>query len=190
MGRQFRFYLLPSDLDQLLANLRAEYGLRILTTSSDKPEPLELDLATSNYIEIASSGVYSFGQYYLASGADAKTYMFYGDKLQKWHINSEQSELIELSTSDYGSGVLTEGRFYYQKDMLSPDATVIVPKSPDFVRWAESIFRAAKKQLKYSSELEAYIGLQAEVWRQQGGQFVYNHSRPVSKPKTITEMIQ
>ena len=189
MGRQFRFYLLPSDLDRLLINLRAEYGLRILASTSDKSEPLELESATSNYTEIASAGVYSFGQYYLASGTEAQTRMQYLDKLQRWHIDSGQSELIELSTSDYGSGVLREGRFYYQKDMLSPDATAIQPKSPGFVRWAESVFRAAKKQLKYSNKLEAYIGAQAEAWRLQGGQFVQNY-RPSSKPPSVAETIQ
>lgn len=189
MGRQFRFYLLPSDLEQLLMNLRAEYGLRIFANISDKPEPLELESATSNYEEIASTRVYSFGQYYLASGTEALTPMSYLNQLQRWQINSEQSELIELSTSCYGAGVLSEGRFYYQKDMLSPDANDIMPKSSGFVRWAESIYRAAKQQLKYSNELRAYIGPQTEVWRQQGGQFVYSY-RLFSKPQAVTETIQ
>jgi hypothetical protein len=150
---------------------------------------LELESATSNYVEIASTGAYSFGQCYLAAGTGSRTRMYYLDKLQRWHINFEQSEFIELSTGDCGAQVLTEGRFYYQKDMLSPDATTILPKSPDFVKWADTVFRAAKKQLKYSRQLEAYIGSQTEVWRQQGGKLVdrFWSSR---KPRAVIETIQ
>src|ERR1700742_3076536 len=98
MGRQFRFYLLPSEMDQFLSKLKAEHGLRILLTKSDKAEPLEVDSATSRYSEIAATGIYAFGQYYLVSSTEAKTPVWYSEESGRWHIDSEQSEVVELST--------------------------------------------------------------------------------------------
>jgi hypothetical protein len=157
MGRQLRFYILPEETDQLLSELKASHGLRILSPKSDNARPFESESATANYIEIGSTGVYSFGQYYLVSGTDAKTPMHYLEELEKWHIDLEQSEAIELSTCNHGSGILSQGRLYFQKDMLAPAKDAILQKNPDFVKWAETIFRSTKKSLRYSRELEAYV---------------------------------
>lgn len=159
-------------MDLFLSKLKAEHGLRILSTTSDKAEAHEVESGTSSYCEIAASGVFAFGQYYLVSSTEAKTPMWYAEESGKWHIDSEQSEVVQLSTCDYGRGVLSEGRLYFQKDMLSPSKDALVPKSADFVKWAEAIFRTSKKQFRYCQEVEAYVGPYADVWRKEGGKFV------------------
>jgi hypothetical protein len=188
MGSQLRFYLLPTELDQLLTKLKLAHGIRILSTRSDKAEPQELEFAISSYAKTLSREVYSFGQYYLVSDNKAKTPMWYAKQLEKWHIDFEQSEAVELSTCDYGPDILREGRLYFQKDMLSPSKEAILPKNTDFVKWAEAIFRTAKRHLLYSREFEAYVGSQAEAWRQAGGKFIA--SVPIlSRQAGISQMI-
>lgn len=172
MGRQFRLYLLPADADRLLNELRRQHGLRILAPTSASDEPVECASATSNYSRMAWAGMFNFGQSFLSSGSGNGIPMRYSERQANWHIDFERSEVIELSTCDYGDGMLREGRFYYQKDMLSSSNGEILPKSDDFIAWAEQIFRTAKKLLRYSPKLAAYVGQEADIWRRQGGKLI------------------
>jgi hypothetical protein len=104
MGRQFRLYLLPVDVDGLLTDLKREHGLRIVAPTSTNAEYVEVPSATINYTQIAAVGMFSFGQYLLAPTAQARIPMRYNERQEKWHVDFEQSEVIEFSTCDYGAG--------------------------------------------------------------------------------------
>jgi hypothetical protein len=172
MGRQFRVYLLPVDVDWLLSELKQEHGLRIVARTSTGAEPIEVASATGDYCHIVRVDMFTFGQFLLAPPTYMKAPMWYSEGQDVWHVDSERSEMIEFSTCDYGAGMLLEGGFYYQKDMLSASNDAILAKSAEFVAWAERIFRTAKKRLRYLPEFEAYIGREADLWRQQGGKLV------------------
>jgi len=102
--------------------------------------------------------------------------MEYIERQEKWYVDFERSETIEFSTCDYGAGMLSEGRFYYRKDMLSSSNDAILAKHADFIAWSERMFRTAKKLLRYSQELDAYLGREADLWRQQGGRLITGFS--------------
>jgi hypothetical protein len=116
--------------------------------------------------------MFTFGQCLLARDAKTKIPMWLNERQTKWHIDFERSETIQFSTCDYGAGMLHQGRFYYQKDMLSPSSDAILLKSADFIAWAEQIFQTSKKLLWYSRDLEAYIGQEADTWRREGGKLI------------------
>ena len=181
MGRQFRLYLLPVDADDLLTEMKRVHGLRIMAPTSRNAEPVEVASATSNYTRLAAVDMFMFGQYLLAPTTGTAIPMEYIERQEKWHVDFERSETIEFSTCAYGAGVLREGRFYYRKDMLSASNNAILAKNADFIAWAERMFRTAKKLLRYSQELDAYVGPAADLWRQQGGKLITGFS-PTHKP--------
>lgn len=174
MGRQFCVYLLPMDAESLLNELKRTYGLRILAPTSLRPECVEVSSPFSNY-ERGKSDMLCFGQYFLAPSAKAEIPLRWVEEQKRWYIDSD-AEVIEFSTCDFGSGVLSQGRFYYQIDALSSTKDDIVPKQAEFVAWAERIFRGAKTRLRYDKGLEAYVSSEADLWAKQGGKLLPSHS--------------
>jgi hypothetical protein len=85
-----------------------------------------------------------------------------------WSIQIE-SEVIEVQGCEYEGNVLVQGRFYFQNDVLSNG--VIIPKRKEFLAWAHKVFRTVKKSLRWSKTFDAYVGEEAEKWRQAGGRF-------------------
>ena len=104
---------------------------------------------------------------YLAPASANVTYRFI-EKRDVWHID-DQSEVVQFTGFDFDGKVLLQGRLYYQIDYL--EGMSIVPKSSSFVRWAERIFRMAKKEASYSAKLQAYVGKGAEAFYNDGGHF-------------------
>ena len=106
---------------------------------------------------------------YLAPpNADVK--LSYFPTRSEWLVQDE-SEVIEFSGCEYdGNGLLEIGRMYFQADMFIGDS--IWRKRDEFICWSEKIFRTAKKQMRYSDSLKAYVGNDADKWRKNGGRFV------------------
>jgi hypothetical protein len=164
MSRQFRFYLLPSDIERVVAELRARFGVKVIEADSPKISPVEID----SPVRAASLGDATSIYCYLMppAGADIKTW--YMVKRQLWAVDIS-SEVIQFSGCDYDGNVLLIGRFYFQTDFLDGDS--IWRKRPEFLAWAGKIFRWTKKFLHWSKELQAYVGEDAMRWKQNGGRF-------------------
>lgn len=89
-------------------------------------------------------------------------------KRQLWTVN-ESSEVIQFSGCDYHGDVLEIGRFYFQTDMLMGEA--IWRKRPEFLDWADKVFRTTKRLLYRSKAIDAYVGDDALRWQRNGGRF-------------------
>jgi hypothetical protein len=177
MSKQFRFYLLPSDIESLFAELSMRVGIRIIQTPAPRLEPIELESPirdSSKFRTTDSVSVWCC----LTAPSNADVRMRFITSQSHW-IVEDRSEVIEFSGCDYDGSVLLIGRFYFQSDMLIGDT--IWPKRAEFLKWTDSVFQTAKKLLHYSKGLEAYIGEDARKWRENGGRFA-SGIRPDGKP--------
>jgi hypothetical protein len=164
MGRQFQVYLLPSDAVRLLEVLRQEVGLRLFASRSPEPQPIEVESP------VQTSAGYTRVDCLIAP-ADSITVKL--DSLEKqscWSVNTLFSEVIEFSGCHYDKTTLKRGRLFYDAGFYRSE--VWQEKSKYFLNWAEAIFKTAKKSLKRSPSLDAYIGKDADHWHYIGGEFV------------------
>jgi hypothetical protein len=90
--------------------------------------------------------------------------------LSRWSVQDD-SEVIEFRGCEFDGSVLVRGRLYFQNDFLLQD--MIAPKHEEFLAWADKVFRLAKKSLRRSRSLDAYVGEHAEKWKQKGGRFAW-----------------
>jgi len=118
MSRQFSFYLLPSDIEVLLTELRTRVGVKIIQTLSSSLMPVELNSPMMNQISRKSDSVYVQCCLTVPSGADVR--MKFCPTQSHWII-ADESEVMEFSGCDYDVSVLMSGRFYFQNDMLIDD---------------------------------------------------------------------
>jgi hypothetical protein len=77
-----------------------------------------------------------------------------------------RSPAIEFSRCFFDGKILRRGRLYYIPKYF--DGAHLVQKSGGFTEWAKDVFNAAKALLTRDSELESYIGLNAERLRSEG----------------------
>jgi hypothetical protein len=169
MGRQFRFYLLPSEIDAIVAKLRAEFEAQVIGDVSPQPHPTPIS-SHFEHVDPKQKSSHASGVHcYLTSSSNPELRMWYMGKRQLWAIDDDRSEVIQFSGCYFSGAVLDVGRFYYRAEMLLDMS--IWQKRPEFVSWADKIFRATKRTLKYSPKLAAYIGEEAARWKRQGGIF-------------------
>lgn len=171
VSRQFRFFLLPSDAETLIADLRDSVGLKLLDTKSSKSEPIEIHSPVQEYPSYWTGKKTIGVNCYLAAAIDADVKMQYIAKQQHWLVHEERSEVIQFSGNDWDGEILEAGRFYLTTDFLLNDA--IWPKREKFLKWADRIFRRAKRTLMYSNGLDAYVGKNAQAWRASTGRFAW-----------------
>jgi hypothetical protein len=170
MSRQFQVYLLPSDVERLIADLKERVGVRLISPHASKPEIVEVPSAIQKRSPAMLTERSVHVDCYLGPMADPNIMMSYYANLSAWKVDFEKSEVIEFAGCDQDDSILVVGRFYYQTDMLLNN--LIVPKRGEFLEWADQIFRTTKRLLTRSKELDAYVGKDAEKWRQSGGKFV------------------
>lgn len=175
MGRQFRMFALPSDLEAILAEIRAKYGVRILADAAPSTLLLELENPYRHWKQ-SDETVQSIHEY-LAPPRGGDLRQWYAAKRSEWLIDSK-SEVIQISGFDFypESKLLIQGRFYFEKDFVVGDSSAgysLVSKSEEFLRWADQVFRTAKKGLRYSKHLMAYVGKDADQWQKSVGRFAY-----------------
>jgi hypothetical protein len=175
MSRQFRFFLLPSDAESLIADLRDRVGLKLIDAKSHGPQPVEIE-SPIHKVPTSQEGNAGFSTYcYLvaAVGADVKTR--YIAEQGYWLVQEELSEVIEFSGFEYDDEVLLAGRFYFHTDFLLGND--IWPKRDRFLKWADRVFRRAKRTIPYSKALDAYVGNDAEARKLKGGRFAWMRVR-------------
>jgi hypothetical protein len=171
MSRQFRFFLLPAEIEALISDLKAKVGLRLVAAQSPTPEPAEIATSLSPYTRLDNGESYLNVHCYLAPLFPATLSTWHRQRIGDWHIQDEGSEVIQFSGCDFNERTLSIGRFYFQTNFLNDAKDALIPHREDFLKWGDRIFRAAKRHMKYSFDLEAYVGKEAEAWRQQGGEF-------------------
>ena len=169
MSRQFRVYLLPDDIDWLIAQLRDRFGVRVLQDHSPTTTPVELDSPLRSWPANPRMNAHTSVHCYLAMPSGANIRMWFAGKRGEWLL-ADESEIIQFSGCDFDGKVLAEGRFYFQTDKLAGDT--IVPKRPEFLVWTAQIFRATKKLLARSKTLDSYVGPLTADWWRNGGKFV------------------
>ena len=166
MSRQFRVYLLPPDVELLIQRLQAQVDLSVIQPHSPEfsptlaESPMQHD--PSHYLGKDAVWV----DCYLAPATDPEIKMRFIPIHSHWNVDIE-SEVIEFRGCEYDGNVLVQGRFDFQDDLLSHG--MIIPKRAELLTWADKVFRIAKKSLRWSKSLDAYIGEEAVKWRQGGG---------------------
>ncbi len=164
MGRQFQVYLLPSDALSLVELLQKEVGLRLLSTRSQKPHPIVVESP------IRSEAGFIRIDCLLAPNDSASIKFNHLEQLNQWNINTLLSEVIEFSGCHFDNSTLKRGRFFYDVGFYA--AKQWERKAPDFLLWAESIFKVTKRFLSRVPKLDAYLGADAKLWHSTGGIFV------------------
>ena len=162
MGRQFRFYLLPSDIERMAEDLRVRFGARFLDATSPAMIPAECE----SLVRTFGTNTASIDCYFTMPGSEIKTR--YNSARKLWFVDLEP-EVIEFSGCYFHGDVLQPGRFYFQTDFVMGNE--LWKKRPEFLKWADRVFRETKKLLEYSSGMMAYVGGDAKRWRQSGGRF-------------------
>ena len=168
MSKQCRFYLLPSDVERLLAELRSQVGLKLISKRSPVLKPTELESPFSEYVSQPTKAKFLHVDCFLTPPTEAEIKMHHLTKQEQWTV-AESSEVVEFSGCDYDGKTLSIGRFYFQNDQLIGDA--LWPKRDEFLQWADGLFQTTKKLLKRSKTLNAYIGKDAAAWERNGGRF-------------------
>jgi len=167
MSKQFGIYLLPSDVDFLVAELGSRLGVKVIRATA--PNTMPVEVFPSSAAGIASDGENVAAVRYLVPLDRAEILMRYIEIYSHWSVQIE-SEVIEFSGCKFDGKILVRGRLYFQNDRLIGDT--IVPKRQEFLEWADQVFSIAKKLLRRSKSLDAYVGPEAEKWRASGGRFV------------------
>jgi len=168
MSKQCRFYLLPSDIERLLAELRSRTGFRLIAAKSPALRPTELESPFSEYVFQPTKTKFLHVNCYLSPPSEAEIKMHYLPKQAQWAV-SESSEVVEFSGCDYDGKTLSIGRFYFQNDQLNGEALWL--KREEFLQWADRLLQTTKKLLVYSKTLYAYVGKDAAAWERNGGRF-------------------
>jgi hypothetical protein len=168
MSKQFYVYLLPADVESLVGTLKSQLDVSLIHPSSSGPFPVEVESPISKDALMLKEGAARVNCFITRKDADIK--MRFVPALSHWSVEDE-SEVIEFRGCEFDGRVLVRGRLYFQNDFLLQD--MIAPKRAEFLAWADKVFRLAKKSLRRSKALDAYVGEHAEKWKQEGGRFAW-----------------
>lgn len=161
MGRQFQVYLLPSDAANLVELIRQQVGLSLL--ASRTPTPNRIEIETPIRINAGFARVDCL----LAPDDSAVVKIEHLEKQNQWTVNTLFSEVIEFNGCHFDERTLKRGRLFYDKGFYLDE--LWLEKSINFLKWAELVFKVAKKSLNRISSLDAYVGADAAQWRSNGG---------------------
>jgi hypothetical protein len=168
MSKQFQLFLTPSDVINLVGELRSRFGARVLSRKSPTSDPVEMQSPVEHEAIFSTSGATSI--YCYLAPPDGRVITDYYPTLGLW-LTDTSSEVIEFSGCDFDEKTLLVGRFYFQTDGLIDGR--IVKKRAAFLRWADRVFRYTKRVLKRDRELMeplgAYVGKDALTFRESAG---------------------
>jgi hypothetical protein len=167
MSKQFYIYALPTDIERIVAKLKKEVDVGMISLASPRSEPIWLDSPIRDTSLLPSVKSTSVACCFVANGfADIRFRHHTGQSA--WH-ETDESEVIIFTGCDFDGKNLVRGRFYFQTDSLvGPE---IIRKRSEFLVWADRIFRLVKRSLQSSRALDAYIGPDALAWERSGGRF-------------------
>lgn len=168
MSKQCRVFLLPTDIERLLEQLRLRAKVKVIARKSPSMNPVDLTSPFSGYVSQVTSTNFLHLDCLLIPSASSEVRMRYLAKQNQWVV-SESSEAVEFTGCDYDGRILRPGRLYFQTDQaLGED---IWPKRAEFLRWADQLLQITKAALRRSAVLNAYVGTDAAAWEHDGGRF-------------------
>lgn len=174
MSRQFDVFILPSDANSLVEGIRSRFGLQVSRRySRSLLEQVEITspvLVDSLWLK--STGATSIECCLTPLGGRIERR--YYEKPNHWVVDS-YSEMMEFSGCDFDGWTLMVGRFYYETAFVRN--LEWVKKGPGFLKWADAVFRYTKKTLRRDKQLDAYVGKDADAFRQAGGVFTRDAAR-------------
>jgi hypothetical protein len=167
MGRQVNFYMMPEDVFDLEAQLKARGDVVFLAVRMSGPQPREE--------ETIGPLPRDFGMRYLARRQDLGTLRItHVPEQGDYVINASFSPVVELSRSrlDDDTGRLAPGRLYVSTSAW--DGSTQIAATPEFLAWAGTLFNAIKKNKDYWAMKEPgsrgfSISRRAAAWRDAGG---------------------
>jgi hypothetical protein len=168
MSKQCRLFLLPTDTERLLNEVREKSRVKVISKKSPSMQPLEMASPYVNYVRSTTSTEWTCLDCFLVPDLSSEIRMHHLTKRDEWVV-SETSDAVEFSGCDYDGKTLRPGRLYFQTDQVLGDT--IWPKRPEFLQWADQLMRITKGLLIRSQVLNAYVGADAASWEQNGGRF-------------------
>ena len=108
MSRQLRFFLLPSDVERLLEDLRPYAPLKHMARENVQRGPQELDSPYSEFVRQQDGIRVVRVNCVLGMPWDARIVMRYSPRQQQWGV-ADESEVIEFSGCDYDGETLRIG---------------------------------------------------------------------------------
>jgi hypothetical protein len=165
MGHQVNFFVMPADLPDLEAAVRAAGDVCFLADKSPMRELVQVDTIAAGPI----TGPPRPRSYFIAQRHDLPAVSTRFIKAQGyWLIKGSESPVIELSLSIFTGTRLTRGRAYFASDLrFRPELP-----SPDFVRWGDTVLARIKRKLTRYTECSLpslYCGARAMEWIQRSG---------------------
>ncbi len=138
MGRQFRYYCLPEDLQEIDKNVFHKLGGRLfLTEKTVTGEILKrVDKFSLPLADMGKEPSYLL----LAPPESLSQVVMMGD-----YIDKSESHLIEVGRSLVLNGELIPNRFWYEPKGYRD--RIYGNKSADFILWAQSVYKETKKLL-------------------------------------------
>lgn len=182
MGKQFQVYLLPSDAEKLIENLRGKVNLTLIAPRSERPSHVEVSSP------LVVHGGFTRADCLLAPDLSASVRMEHVAKQDYWSVDTLESEVIEFEACYFDEKTIKRGRLFYDPGFYRERAWV--NKSEKFLSWAERVFTLSRKLLNRHPELNAYVGQDAESWRRTGGVFVEfaaSGKRPIIAPASKSD---
>jgi hypothetical protein len=167
MSKQFQLYSLPSDARSLVEEIRSRFGVKILSETSPTKELSGLSSPVREQSTNFRTGASTSIRCYLSPVFGRLVVNDYRDP-DRWVIQPE-SEAIQFAGCDFDGTTLLVGRMYFQTDLVLDGG--IVSKRPEFLKWANDVFRLSKRALHRDPQLAAYVGKDAANFRQNGGKF-------------------
>jgi hypothetical protein len=153
MSKQINYYLMQADIDNLEVKLKEIEPYFVLHRYSDTKQPRQLPAI--NFKENLS--------YYIVRQVDFKLVQTeYVPNQNYWVIDGTRSPVIELGGCFYDGTILRRDRVYFESKYYDLDYVELIQKSPEFINWADRVFKVIKKNLlKKDSN---YIGANAKAW--------------------------
>jgi hypothetical protein len=167
MGRQVYFYMMPEDLADLEAALKARGDVAFLAQPMPGPELRE--------VESLAPLPGDFGGRLLARRSDLGRVRTRPVPAQGYYLmDASASPVVELSRSrlDEGTGRLSCGRMYVATAYWENGKCV--DPDPEFLAWTGKVLNLVKKNKQYSIMKDpdhqgVYISDRAAQWRDRGG---------------------
>jgi len=162
-GRQFTYYCLPEDLDQIQDEAWRDLDITLLVrdartsgSAGGVVERLRLD-----YDAMGSESLFL-----LAVPSVSPSELVWVESGGVRYVDTQQSCVVEVGRCYTDGKILRSSRFWYSQVLL--DRSGWQQKSEIFVKWAEKLYRMTKKLLVRDKEIKCWFGPTAfEAYQQK-----------------------
>jgi hypothetical protein len=162
MGRQIQIYLATRDID-LFEEALKQRGVVFVSRSSADGRVQVLQTCKRR----VASGVRT--SCYLARQKDLKSIRVnHISSKVGWVVDDLRSPVIQFDGGFFDGRTLRQGRLFYDTGYYN-DSGEWVNKPADFLKWADSILKMAKKLIARDRVLDAYVGSHAGEWLARTG---------------------